>query len=171
MKTAQPAGGTVIGITAGSAGGRLSLLSPAVTARISSMREVKAMPINKDDLPKVAMSVAREVFGWEDAVFSDAQPNRMIWKKLPRPEDQKDLFGFDFEQIDDVFKILRSWCEEHEGFGFTLHFTRRGHYVVTVEDESVRPPMIFVETDDFENASHGMLSACLEADRKLRGAA
>jgi hypothetical protein len=126
------------------------------------------MAIEADDFSDLAVTFAREVLGWDKAVFDGALPHRMILKE-EYGRGAEEMFGFDYGQIDDVHTVLRQWCEAHEPYGFSLRFTRRGKYIVTIQNESIAPPAIMVETAEFKNAGHAMLTACLEADRKLRG--
>jgi hypothetical protein len=59
---------------------------------------------------------------------------------------------------------------QRSGLGVSLRFTSKGAYVATVHDETSSPFSILGESEEFEDASHALLIACLQADRKLREA-
>ena len=82
--------------------------------------------------------------------------------------DAPEMFGYGFEQIDDVFGLVQQWCKDHDDIGFSLRFTRHGSYIATIQNESIVPAEIIAESQEFQSATYVMLWACLAADRKLR---
>jgi hypothetical protein len=168
MNTAQPAGGGNNGGQRGRSG--FVHLSPDCDRASWIITAGEKMAINSDDFPRLAMVFAQEVLGWDKAVFHGKQPHRMILKETYPAKSEEDMFGFDFGQIDDIHRILRQWCKDHEDFGFTVRFTKHGNYVVTIQNESISPPQVIIETEEFESAGHAMATACLKADRILREA-
>jgi hypothetical protein len=128
------------------------------------------MSIEQEELAALAMNFAHEVLDWPNAVFHVEQPNRLILKQeyVGNPSE---MWGYDFGRIDDVFPIVRQWCQEHPGVGFSLRFTSRGGYVVTIQDESAATPNILIESAESEDVTYALIWACLEASRKLREAA
>jgi hypothetical protein len=127
------------------------------------------MKADEWNLGKLAMEFTREVLGWQDAVFDGYSPPRGIWKEQPSVEVKREYFGFNFGEHGDVMRLIEVWCDEREDVGLVLHRTRHREFVATIQDESVIPARVIAESSLCESSSEALLSACLEAHRKLRG--
>jgi hypothetical protein len=108
-------------------------------------------------LPQTALEFCRECLGWDDVredgiglyVYSHAERSRLLH----------------YGDLNTVMAAVRGWCDQNEA-GVEIGYYG---YILGSWDVIASTPASS-ETHQSHNLSHALLSACLEAHRKLKAA-
>lgn len=109
-----------------------------------------------DDLATVALAFAKEVLGWEDAAIHREYPSIIATEN-----------SFPFADLNAVMGTVRGWCDRNGNALLQIVYLNEGNgesFAVDIHGEGME---ILADVGN-DNLCHALLSACVEANRRMK---